>query len=131
MELSLVSQRREQLLDITSQVEAIIHGQDWSRGALVVYCPHTTAALTINEGADPHVARDLVACLGRLIPLRGDYAHAEGNSDAHVKTALVGPSQLLIVEDGRLCLGTWQRLFFCEFDGPRQRQLWLQWLPGA
>ena len=109
----------------------MLQREGWKDGALVLFCPHTTAALTVNEGADPDVVRDVVANLRGLIPKRGDYHHAEGNSDAHIKTSLVGPSLTLIVENGKLCLGTWQKVFFCEFDGPRQRQIWAQWLPGT
>lgn len=129
--IDLSTRSREELLDVTGEVRELLRAEGWENGALALFCPHTTAALTVNEGADPDVARDVVVNLRGLIPLRGDYRHAEGNSDAHIKTSLVGPSLLLIVEHGRPCLGTWQKVFFCEFDGPRQRQLWVQWLPGA
>ena len=94
-----------------------------AEGAVVVYVPHTTAAVTINESADPDVASDLDGALSRFIPESGDYRHAEGNSDAHVKSSLVGCSELVLVEGGRLVLGTWQGIFFCEFDGPRTRRV--------
>ena len=129
--IDLSTRSREDLCDVTGEVRELLQREGWKDGALVLFCPHTTAALTVNEGADPDVVRDVVTNLRGLIPRRGDYRHAEGNSDAHIKTSLVGPSLTLIVENGRLCLGTWQKVFFCEFDGPRQRQLWIQWLPGA
>ncbi|HBE94259.1 MAG TPA: hypothetical protein DDW80_02245 [Desulfovibrio sp.] len=129
--LDLTTRSREELCDVTHEVREMLQREGWKDGALVLFCPHTTAALTVNEGADPDVVRDVVTNLRGLIPKRGDYRHAEGNSDAHIKTSLVGPSLTLIVEGGKLCLGTWQKVFFCEFDGPRQRQLWIQWLPNA
>ena len=131
LEISLKSSTREELVDITAELGRIIADHGWEEGALLVYCPHTTGAVTVNEGADPDVARDIVVTLKRLIPQRGDYRHAEGNSDAHLKTSLTGPDQLLVVSDGKLRLGTWQRVFFCEFDGPRTRRLWVQFLPAA
>lgn len=129
--LDLSTRSREELRDMTGEVREMLQQEGWKDGALVLFCPHTTAALTVNEGADPDVVRDVVTNLRGLIPRRGDYQHAEGNSDAHIKTSLVGPSLTLLVDNGRLCLGTWQKVFFCEFDGPRQRQVWAQWLPGA
>ena len=125
--LTVVSARREQMLDITREVEALARAQGWSEGLLHLHCPHTTAGLTINENADPDVVRDMLAALARLIPERGDYRHAEGNSDAHLKASLMGPSLLVPIRNGRLVLGTWQAIYFCEFDGPRERQLWAQW----
>jgi secondary thiamine-phosphate synthase enzyme len=129
--IDLSTRSREELLDVGGEVRDLLQREGWQDGAVLLFCPHTTAALTVNEGADPDVARDMVVNLRGLIPRRGDYRHVEGNSDAHIKTSLVGPSLLLIVENGRPCLGTWQKVFFCEFDGPRQRQVWVQWLPGA
>lgn len=129
--LSIRSGAREELLDITDRLQELVAGNGWRDGALLLYCPHTTGAVTVNEGADPDVARDVLAALRGLVPQRGDFRHAEGNSDAHVKVSLVGPSLLLPVEAGRVRLGTWQRVFFCEFDGPRSRSLWVQWLCEA
>ncbi|HCR12210.1 secondary thiamine-phosphate synthase enzyme YjbQ [Solidesulfovibrio sp.] len=120
--------RREELLRVTSALQELVDAKGWRDGALVVYCPHTTAALTINEAADPDVAADLVMALSRLLPREAGYKHVEGNSDAHVKTTLVGPSQMLIVSGGRIQLGTWQGVFLCEWDGPRNRKIWAQWL---
>lgn len=121
---------REEMADVTDGVQQVLRDKGWGTGAVLVFCPHTTGAVTVNEGADPDVVRDLVVNLRALVPRAGDYRHAEGNSDAHLKTSLVGPSVLLPVEEGRLRLGTWQRVYFCEFDGPRDRGLWLTWLPG-
>lgn len=128
--LSVRTNRREELVDVTGLLREAVERVGWRDGLLYVYCPHTTGAVTINEGADPDVARDLVATMARLAPERGDYRHAEGNSDAHVKSSLFGCGQMVIVEDGRLQLGTWQKVFFCEFDGPRSRQVWLKWMPA-
>ena len=110
--------RREELIRVTSALQELVDAKGWRDGALVVYCPHTTAALTINEAADPDVAADLVMALSRLLPREAGYKHVEGNSDSHVKTTLVGPSQMLIVSGGRIQLGTWQGVFLCEWDGP-------------
>ena len=115
--------RREELLDITAHVEKVVAVSSCQSGICVVYCPHTTAAITVNEGADPDVAADMASGLGRLVPRNWPFAHAEGNSDAHLKASLVGPSETLLIEGGRLVLGTWQRVFFCEFDGPRERSV--------
>ena len=120
--------RREELIRVTSALQELVDAKGWRDGALVVYCPHTTAALTINEAADPDVAADLVMALSRLLPREAGYKHVEGNSDSHVKTTLVGPSQMLIVSGGRIQLGTWQGVFLCEWDGPRTRKIWVQWL---
>ena len=92
-------------------------------GICYVYVPHTTAGVLINEGADPSVVKDILTALNKLVPHKAGYMHMEGNSDAHIKTSLVGTSQSIIIEDGRLLLGTWQAIFFCEFDGPRSREV--------
>jgi secondary thiamine-phosphate synthase enzyme len=115
-------------VNITGKVESLVRENGWRDGALVLFSAHTTCGLTVNEAADPDVVRDILAGLARLVPLRGDYRHAEGNSDAHIKTSLMGPSLTLIVEGGRLQLGTWQGVFLCEFDGPRPRKVWARWL---
>lgn len=119
---------REEMVDITREVQRQITVNGWSDGALLLYCPHTTGAVTINEGADPDVVRDITVNLNRLVPRRGDYHHAEGNSDAHIKSSMFGCDQLVIVEGDTIQLGTWQKIYFCEFDGPRTRKLWLKWL---
>ena len=129
--LELRTPRREALVRITPALTELVTAKGWRDGAMVVFCPHTTAGLTVNEDADPDVATDMVAIMGRLVPRDPNYRHAEGNSDAHVKTTLVGPSLTLIVADGRLQLGTWQGVYLCEWDGPRPRKLWVQWLGQA
>ena len=128
--LSVSTASREEMLGITGKLRELVKANGWKNGALLVYCPHTTAALTINESADPDVQRDMCRFMKSLVPQRGDFRHAEGNSDAHIQTSLFGPSLMLIVEDGRVCLGTWQGIYLCEWDGPRKRKLWLQFLPG-
>lgn len=126
--LQVKTSSREELKDITSDIQKLLAQEKVQEGALLIYSPHTTCAITINEGADPAVARDIIQTLKKLIPLHGDYAHLEGNSDAHLKTSLIGPSELVIVEEGQLKLGTWQRIFLAEFDGPRTRKVWLKLL---
>ena len=134
-QLSLSTTRREEFLDITGEVAAALSGcgmtDGLTEGAVLVYSPHTTAGITINEGADPDVRRDMLAHLAQLVPNRSDFRHAEGNSDAHIKTSLMGPMQLVPVSGGRLQLGTWQKIYFCEFDGPRRRTVLVQFLPAA
>ena len=117
----VATRRRAQLADITDRVSAAVERSGVRDGVCHVYLPHTTAGVTINEGADPDVARDLEAHLSKLVPKEGDFEHAEGNSDSHIKAALVGPSVSAPVRDGRLSLGTWQAIFLCEWDGPRTR----------
>lgn len=117
------SERREQLLDITDKVQARVEEAGVREGVVHLWSLHTTCAITVNEGADPDVARDLEVALRRLAPEKGDYRHAEGNSDSHLKTLLAGPGETLLVEDGRLVLGTWQRVFLTEWDGPRTRTI--------
>lgn len=127
--LTIRTTAREQLINITHEVQNLVSGQGWNSGMLLLYCPHTTGAITINEGADPDVQRDITVNMAKLVPMKGDYRHAEGNSDAHIKTSLFGPAQMLIVEKGDVQLGTWQVIYFCEFDGPRTRTLWAQFMP--
>jgi secondary thiamine-phosphate synthase enzyme len=111
------------MINITTAVQKTIHEEKIEKGICLVYTPHTTAAITINENADPNVPHDILAALDRAVPLSTNYRHAEGNSAAHVKSSLVGASELVIVENGHLILGTWQSIFFCEFDGPRTRKV--------
>src|SRR5260370_41078278 len=120
--LHVKTDRRTQLVDITAQVQKAVASSGVTAGVCYLYVPHTTAAITINECADPDVARDVEGALDRLIPLAGPYRHSECNSDAHVKAVLVGASQFIHVEGGKLALGRWQGVFFCEFDGPRERR---------
>ncbi len=119
---------REEMVDITTVVRRLINENGWSDGALLMYCPHTTGAITINEGADPDVVRDIIVNMRKLVPHRGDYHHAEGNSDAHIKSSMFGCDQMVMVEGGNIRLGTWQKIYFCEFDGPRSRKLWVKFL---
>ena len=125
--VSVRTNRRCQMIDITSQVAEVVIESGIQNGTAMVFCPHTTAAITINENADPDVQHDLLLTLEELLPKnRPGYRHCEGNSDAHVKTSLVGSSELVMIQDGRLTLGTWQSVFFCEFDGPRSRSVHIQ-----
>lgn len=118
---------RHQMIDITGQVRAILDSIDIRDGMCVVYCPHTTAAITINENADPDVVHDVLQWYTRNVPKdQSGFRHGEGNSDSHIQTTMVGPSQTLIVDQGKLVLGRWQGIFFCEFDGPRTRTVHVQ-----
>ncbi len=121
--IEVKSSRRSEFIDITDEIQRIVEKTRLRDGLCVVYVPHTTAAVTINEGADPSVKRDILIMLEGLVPRRGDYHHMEGNSDAHIKASLIGTSETVLVEEGRLLLGTWQSVYFCEFDGPRQRKV--------
>ena len=118
---SVRTSSRTTFVNITRDVQRAVDELGVADGAVLVYCPHTTAAITINESADPDVARDIDSKLGRLVPHADGYRHSEGNSDAHVKSSLVGSPETVLVEGGALVLGTWQGVFFCEFDGPRTR----------
>ena len=129
-EFPVRTRNRTEFLDITAQVGKIIQESKGQSGLAVVFVPHTTAAVTINENADPSVQHDILADLNRLIPFTGPYQHMEGNSAAHIKSSLVGPSETLFIEKGRLALGTWQGVYFCEFDGPRTRKVWVKIISG-
>ncbi|UCF42599.1 MAG: YjbQ family protein [Planctomycetota bacterium] len=121
------SRERNQMIDITSQVGSIVSKSGITNGDAIVYCPHTTAAITINENADPSVPHDILLTLADLVPPhRPGYRHSEGNSDAHAKSSVVGCSRQILVDNGALNLGTWQGIFFCEFDGPRSRRVLVQ-----
>jgi secondary thiamine-phosphate synthase enzyme len=124
--VSLTTKKRFEFLDLTVKVQSIITKKGIISGICVVYCPHTTAAITINEHADPSVVSDIIKKLDDVIPNESNYSHSEGNSAAHIKTSLVGPSVSVIIEDNRLLLGTWQGIFFCEFDGPRSRKVYVK-----
>ena len=128
--LEIVSRAQVELIDITAAVRNTVRASGVRDGLAFLFVPHTTAAVTINENADPDVVTDLVMELGKIVPSDDDYRHAEGNSAAHLKATLVGCSETLIVVDGDLVLGTWQGIYFCEFDGPRRRSLHLKILPG-
>jgi len=122
---------RTQVVDITGKVQDLLAASGVSDGVVVICSAHTTAGLTVNENADPDVMADVLSTLERLVPRHGPYAHAEGNSDAHVKASLVGLSVTLPIQNGRLVLGAWQGIYFCEFDGPRRRRVLVQVLPAA
>jgi len=128
--LHVKTQRRTQLVDVTDVVRRAIEKAGVHDGICYVFVPHTTAGVMINEHYDPDVATDLDGVLDRLVPKGGPYRHSEGNSDSHAKTALVGTSQMIFIEDGKLALGRWQGVFFCEFDGPRERKLWVKVIAG-
>ena len=121
--MNVLSKKRVELIDITSQVRNIVKRSGVMEGVCYVYVPHTTAAVTINENADPSVIHDIQNCLNKLVPSGGPYSHAEGNSDAHIKTSFIGCSKNILITKGDLVLGTWQGIFFCEFDGPRNRKV--------
>ena len=123
----LSTKRRSQMIDITSQVHSLVSQSGIANGDVIVYCPHTTAAITINENADPSVPHDILLTLDELLPRhRPGYQHSEGNSDAHCKSSLVGCSEQILIKGQSLELGTWQGIFFCEFDGPRSRNVIVQ-----
>ncbi|MCC8194677.1 MAG: secondary thiamine-phosphate synthase enzyme YjbQ [Deltaproteobacteria bacterium] len=122
---------RAEMIPVTAQLQRLVEKEKWRTGALLVYCPHTTAGLTVNENADPDVQRDMTRFMNTLVPQQGGFRHMEGNSDSHIKTSLFGPHVMLIVEDGAIQLGTWQGVYYCEWDGPRSRKLWVQFLPGS
>ena len=124
--LRVKTSRRTQLVDVTAEVERLVRASGVKSGVCYVYVPHTTAAVTINEHADPDVASDLEGVFDRLVPHSGPYRHSEGNTDSHAKAVMVGASQTILVEEGRLVLGRWQGIFFCEFDGPRERKIFVK-----
>ena len=125
-EYVIKTSKREEFIDITGYVLQSVRESKVKDGIVVVYTPHTTAALTINENADPSVKEDILGFLRRMVPRDGPYTHVEGNSDAHIKSSLLGVSLHLIVSNGKLLLGTWQGIFFCEFDGPRTRRFYVK-----
>jgi len=125
IEIRVATTTAEEFIDVTSQVQGAVERLGIEDGTLVVFCPHTTAGMTINESADPDVRRDILSTLRSLVPSDGDYRHAEGNSPAHVKASLIGSSVMVRVEGGSLRLGTWQGIYLGEFDGPRNRRIWV------
>ncbi|MEA4913663.1 MAG: secondary thiamine-phosphate synthase enzyme YjbQ [Christensenella sp.] len=117
---------RNKWIDVTDRIRDILRESGVKNGLCVVYCPHTTAGITINENADPDVVRDLIFALEKTYPDRAEFRHSEGNSAAHLKASVIGSSATIIVRDGRLLLGTWQGVYFCEFDGPRTRRFYVE-----
>jgi len=130
MILSVKTRETTELVDITSDINRLVQKSGVDQGLCMLYVPHTTAAVTINESADPSVKSDMLMILNQIIPWKAGYRHLEGNSAAHIKTTLVGPSELIAIENRQLVLGTWQGIFFCEFDGPRNRKLQVRILAG-
>ena len=126
--INVRSKSRIEFIDITDMVQGVIKDTGFVKGVCILYVPHTTAGITINEGADPSVQRDILNSLNRLIPHEMNYFHREGNADAHIKSTIVGTSVHVIIEEGKLLLGTWQSIFFCEFDGPRHRRVSLKFI---
>lgn len=128
--LKVKTDRRTQLVDVTEMIKRVAEKAGAASGVCYVYVPHTTAGVMINEHFDPDVAADLEGVFDRLVPRTAAYRHSEGNSDSHAKAALVGTSQMIFIEDGKLALGRWQGVFFCEFDGPRERKIWVKVVGG-
>jgi secondary thiamine-phosphate synthase enzyme len=127
--LSIKTNRRTQFVDITGEVEQAVRESAVKSGVCYVYVPHTTAGVAINEHADPDVASDVEGIFDRLVPHKGPYRHTEGNTDSHMKAILTGTSQTIFIQNGKLALGTWQGIFLCEFDGPRQRKVFVKIVP--
>ncbi len=123
--LSLGTSKRNEMINITNMVADAIHNSKIISGYAIIYCPHTTAAITINEGADPDVQKDIINGLEKLAPPNAGYFHMEGNADSHIKSSLVGISEIVLIDHGEPVLGTWQKIFFCEFDGPRNRHFFV------
>ena len=121
--IDVTTRTRTEFVDVTSQIQEIIKQNEVKEGICYLYVPHTTAAVTINESADRNVVEDIIFMLNKVIPFESKYLHTEGNSAAHIKASIVGSSETILIENGRLMLGTWQGIFFCEFDGPRRRQM--------
>jgi len=130
-EINLQTRARTDFVDLTGDVQAAVAELGLQEGVVVVFNPHTTAAVTINEGADPDVVRDMTGALDRIVPWQDGYHHAEGNAAAHIKASMFGSSVTVIVSNGRLKLGTWQKIWFCDFDGPRRRRVWVRALSGG
>lgn len=131
MILTLKTADRTELVDITAKIQEAVHSSGIKDGLCMVYVPHTTAGVTINESADPSVKADILTVLNNIIPWKANYRHLEGNSPAHIKATLVGASELVAIENGKLVMGTWQGIFFCEFDGPRSRKIHVRFLSEA
>jgi secondary thiamine-phosphate synthase enzyme len=124
--LQVNTKKRVQMVDITSEIQELISKTGTTEGIACMFCPHTTAAITINENYDESVQSDIGETLSKLIPHHANYSHSEGNADAHIKAAVVGSSRTVFISSGKMSLGTWQGVFFCEFDGPRTREVWVK-----
>lgn len=125
-EIKLSSTKRNEMIDITDKIQEVVEKEDIKDGFAIIYVPHTTAGITINEGADPSVRRDIIETLDRLVPENNNYFHTEGNSDAHIKASLLGSSVTVLIKNKKLLLGTWQSIYFYEGDGPRNRSIWIE-----
>ena len=125
-EIKITSNKRNEMIDITDKIQKTVTEEKLQNGIIIVYVPHTTAGITINEGADPSVQRDIIETLKKLVPENNSYHHIEGNSDAHIKASLLGSSVTIIIENNKLVLGTWQHIFFYEGDGPRNRKVYIE-----
>ncbi len=128
VEIPVPTTQRTQMINVSREISRVVQEKGWRNGLLTVFVPHTTAAVTINENADPDVQRDMLYEINKVIPFDDGFHHFEGNSAAHIKSSLFGVSEQIIVTEGALQLGTWQGIYFCEFDGPRQRRLWLSFI---
>ena len=128
--ISVSTHKRCEFIDITSQVDQIVKSGEITSGICLIFCPHTTAGLTINENADPAVKGDMIDHLAKVIPQNKSFTHLEGNSDSHIKGSVLGSSLSVIIENKKLVLGTWQGVYLCEFDGPRQRQVYVKIVSG-
>ncbi len=124
--ISLKTNKRIELIDITDKVQDAVSKSKIKDGVCFIFCPHTTAGLTINENADPSVKQDVINALNKIIPENAGYLHSEGNADSHIKSSIFGSSLTIFVEQGKLLLGTWQGVYFCESDGPRSREIWVK-----
>jgi secondary thiamine-phosphate synthase enzyme len=129
--ITVKTNAQTEMIDITREIQSVLQGKSFSNGICMLFVPHTTAGITINESADPSVRRDILMVLNQMVPWKADYRHMEGNSPAHMKTSLMGSSELIAVENGQMVLGTWQGIFFCEFDGPRTRKLHIKLIPQS
>ncbi|WXR62627.1 secondary thiamine-phosphate synthase enzyme YjbQ [Peptostreptococcaceae bacterium AGR-M142] len=125
-EFNIQTKKEQQFVDITNMINEAINKSETKSGFALVYCPHTTAGITINENGDPDVVRDIIMQLNKVMPVNGDYRHFEGNSHAHLKSSYMGTDKNIIIHDGKLLLGTWQSVYFCDFDGPRNRRVFLK-----
>lgn len=129
--IKVSTNRQCQLVDVTKEIQKVIDKHQIKEGILHLFCPHTTAAITVNENYDPSVQTDISETLSKLIPHHSGYAHTEGNADAHIKSAIVGSSRTLFIENSKIAFGTWQGIYLCEFDGPRTREIWVKIIANA
>ncbi|MDS0528577.1 secondary thiamine-phosphate synthase enzyme YjbQ [Clostridium sp. SHJSY1] len=129
-EFSILTNKSQEFIDITYLIKDVLEKSKVKNGIAVIYCPHTTAGITINENADSDVVRDIIVTLDKVLPIKGDYKHFEGNSHAHLKSSYMGIEKTLIINDGKPLLGIWQGVYFCEFDGPRNRKVYIKIVEG-